>query len=78
VLNEFQCMHHTYAIALMTSSSVGICECGDGNAPGGRGRQRAWACTSSVGGIENASNRNAFGGVGKLTGTFGGNMSEEW
>ncbi len=84
VLNEFQCIHHTYAIALMISSSVGICERGDGNAPGGRGRQRA--CTSSAGGIENALNRNALGGFGKalvrvcdsLAGTFGGNMSEEW
>jgi hypothetical protein len=42
VLNEFQWMHHTNAIAAMISSSVGICERGDGHAPGGRGRQRAY------------------------------------
>lgn len=47
VLNEFQWMHHTNAIASMTSSSVGICDRGEGHAPGGRGRQRA--CTSGVG-----------------------------
>lgn len=41
VLNEFQWMHHTNAIAAMTSSSDGICDRGDGHAPGGRGRQRA-------------------------------------
>ena len=50
VLNEFQWMHHTNAIAAMISSSVGICDRGDGIAPGGRGRQRA--CMSRLGSVE--------------------------
>ncbi len=48
VLNEFQWMHHTNAIAAIISSSVGICDRGDGIAPGGSGRQRA--CMSGLGG----------------------------
>ena len=41
-------MHHTNAIAEMISSSLGICDRGDGIAPGGRGRQRRM---SGVGGV---------------------------
>jgi hypothetical protein len=62
VLNEFQWIHHTYAIAVMISSSVGMCERGGGHAPGGRGRQRA--CMSGVGGIESDLERTPLVGVG--------------
>lgn len=39
VLNEFQWIHHTNAIASMISSSDGMCERGDGEASGGSARQ---------------------------------------
>lgn len=39
VLNEFQWMHHTNAIARMISSSDGVYERGDGWASGGSARQ---------------------------------------
>jgi hypothetical protein len=39
VLNEFQWIHHTNAIASMISSSDGMCERGDGQASGGSARQ---------------------------------------
>ena len=87
VLNEFQWMHHTYVIAVMISSSVGICERGDGHAPGGRGRQRA--CTSGAEAVGNGNgdelDGDAFGGTGtpfvgvcdSLTGSFESDMGKE-
>ena len=84
MLNEFQWMHHTYAIAVMISSSVGMCERGGGHAPGGRGRQRA--CMSGVGGIERALGCTALGGVempfvgvcDSLAESFEGDMGGGW
>ena len=83
VLNEFQWMHHTYVIAAMISSSVGICERGGGHAPGGRGRQRE--CMSGPDDVGNGLDGERFGGVGtffvgvcdSLTGSFGCDMGEE-
>ena len=81
VLNEFQWMHHTNAIAAMISSSVGICDRGDGITPGGRGRQRA--CMPGVGGGSEVG-RATFEEDGMLFGicnppaeSFGSDMAEE-
>lgn len=68
----------------MISSSVGICDRGDGIAPGGRGRQRAH--TSGVGGTGSDVGRATLEedgvlliGVCKLLAeSLGGNMAEEW
>jgi hypothetical protein len=83
VLNEFQWMHHTNAIAAMISSSVGICDRGDGIAPGGRGRQRA--CMFGVGGAGSDVGCVTFEEDGVLLAgvwyplaeSLGGNMAEE-
>jgi hypothetical protein len=82
VLNEFQWMHHTNAIAAMISSSVGICDRGDGIAPGGRGRQRV--CMSGVGGARSNVGCATFEEDGlflvevcPLAESLGGNMAEE-
>ena len=83
VLNEFQWMHHTNAIAAMISSSVGMCDRGDGIAPGGRGRQRA--CMSGVGGTGSEVGRATFEEDGMLlvevcnplVESLGENMAEE-
>jgi len=76
VLNEFQWMHHTYAIAAMSLSSVGICDRGDGTAPGGRGRQRDMSGTRDAG-IENtlAGVDMPFAGVCDSAGSFGSDMA---
>jgi hypothetical protein len=82
VLNEFQWMHHTNAIAAMISSSVGMCDRGDGIAPGGRGRQRARM--SGVGSAGNDVGCATFdedgillvGFCNPLAESLGGNMAE--
>jgi hypothetical protein len=80
VLNEFQWMHHTNAIAAMISSSVGICDRGDGIAPGGRGRQRARmsGVGSGVGCATFEEDGMLLAGVcNPLAESLGGNMAEE-
>jgi hypothetical protein len=77
VLNEFQWMHHTNAMAAMTSSSVGRCDRGDGHAPGGRGRQRARM--SGVGGNAFEVDEMPFAGAcDPLAVSFMRDMAEEW
>ena len=84
VLNEFQWMHHTNAIAAMISPSVGICDRGDGHAPGGRGRQRAHMSGvrdtgSGVGCAAFDEDEMPFAGVcDPLAGSFVSDMVEEW
>jgi hypothetical protein len=83
VLNEFQWMHHTNAMAAMISSSVGICDRGDGIAPGGRGRQRARMSGVGSGGSDVGCATFEEDGVllagvcNPLAESLGGNMAEE-
>ena len=84
VLNEFQWMHHTNAMAAMISSSVGRCDRGDGDAPGGRGRHRA--CMFGVGDTGSEVGCTAFevdempfaGACDPLEESFVSDMAEEW
>ena len=73
VLNEFQWMHHTNAIALMISSSLGICDRGDGIAPGGRGRQRRMSGVGTT--FEDGV--LLVGVCNPLAKSWGSNMAEE-
>jgi len=77
-------MHHTNAIAAMISSSVGICDRGDGIAPGGRGRQRARMSGVGGPGIDMGCATLEEDGVllvevcNPLGESLGGNMAEEY
>jgi len=62
VLNEFQWIHHTNPIALMISSSVGMCERGVGRASGGSARQSV-SLSDRGGGRRNDAEWDKVGGV---------------